>query len=119
MSDLDAAQVLADYADALDRRGLMIEIGRVTGTNPSSTFRAKCRARARGNRPEQLIGSTQQGEVTIKAFYPDLVENRFPLPVRTTDHVVLNGKQLQISAVDERTGRVGNTRIFVKISAVG
>jgi len=120
MSDLAGAQILSDWAAALDRRGIMIEVGRQTGSTPSSMFWAQCRARVKGYRPDALVGNIIQGEVSIRAFYPDLIENRFPLPVRSTDKVrITGGPTAQINAVDVHTGRDGNTQVFVRIMAAG
>lgn len=120
MSDLNGAQILKDWATALDRRGTIIEIGRQTGTTPNTTFWVSCRARVKGYRPDALVGSIIQGEVSIRAFYPDLIDGRFPLPVRNSDKVRLaGGSPVQINAVDMNTGRDGNTQVFVKIAATG
>jgi hypothetical protein len=120
MSDLTSGQILSDWEASLDRRGTIIEVGRQTGTSPSAMFWASCRARVKGYRPDALVGNVIQGEVTIKGFYPDLINNRFPLPVRVTDKVRLpGGPSAQINAVDINTGRDGNTQIYVKIMAVG
>jgi hypothetical protein len=120
MTGLTGAQILKDWETALDRRGTIIEVGRQTGTSPNAMFWASCRARVKGYRPDALVGNVIQGEVSIRAFYPDLIENRFPLPVRNTDKVRIPGGQpAQINAVDMNTGRDGNTQVFVKIMAVG
>jgi hypothetical protein len=119
LSELTAQQVLADWEAALDRQGETIEIGRQTGTNPNNVLRVQCRARVKGYRPDALVGETLQGEVMIRAYYPDLADNGFPLPVRNSDHVVVRGVFKSIHAVDNNTGRVGNTQIFVKIMAMG
>jgi hypothetical protein len=119
MSDLDSAKILSDWAAGLDRRGEIIEISRQTGTSPNSVFKYPCRARVKGFRPAVLIASVIQGEITIWAFYPDLVKARFPLPVLNSDAVWVRGAQRKINAVDNNTGRNGNIQIYVKISAVG
>lgn len=120
MNPLTGEQILRDWATALDRRGTIIEIGRQTGATPSAMFWARCRARVKGYRPDTLVGNVIQGEVSIRAYYPDLIENRFPLPVRNTDKVRLpGGPPVQINAVDINTGRDGDTQVFVKIMAVG
>lgn len=119
MSELDSAQILKDWEEALDRRGEVVEISRQTGTSPSSVFKYPCRARVKGFRPATLIASVIQGEITVWAFYPDLVKNRFPLPVTTNDLVWVRGSQRKINAVDNNTGRNGTTQVYVKISAVG
>jgi hypothetical protein len=111
--------VLTDWESALVRQGEVIEIGRQTGVDPAAVVRAQCRARVKDYRPETLVGAVKQGWVVIKAYYPDLVANAFPLPVRNTDHVVVRGQQKQIDSVDANTRRVGTTQIFLKIMAVG
>lgn len=119
MTMLDGERVRRDWESALKRQGEVIEIGRQTGTSPAAWFWSPCRARVKGYRPDPLVGSTQQGEITIKVFLPDLIDGRFPLPVRTTDKVKVRGTEKQINAVDNNTGRVGTTQIYVKIMAVG
>lgn len=117
--ELDSAQILKDWSDALDRRGEIVEISRQTGTAPNSVFKYPCRARVKGYRPAPLIATVIQGEITIWAFYPDLIAARFPLPVLTSDSVWVRGAAHKINAVDNNTGRNGNTQVYVKISAVG
>ena len=119
MGELTAAQATADWEAALDRVGETIEIGRQIGTDASNVVRVQCRARVKSDRPHVLAEDIQQGEVVIRAFYPDLVANAFPLPVRATDHVVIRGERKRINSVDNNTGRIGTTQIFVKIGAVG
>lgn len=119
MTVLDGERARSDWESALGRQGETIEIGRQTGSTPNSLFRVACRARVKGYRPDALVGQVSQGEMVIKAFFPDLIANRFPLPVRDTDHVVVRGQRRQINAVDSNTGRIGDTQIFVKIMAVG
>lgn len=119
MGELDSAQILQDWSDALDRRGEVVEISRQTGSAPLSFFKYRCRARVKGFRPAVLIASVIQGEITIWAYYPDLIKARFPLPVTTDDSVWVRGAKHKISAVDNNTGRNGTTQIYVKISAVG
>jgi hypothetical protein len=119
LSELTAAQVLADWEAALDRQGETIEIGRQTGTDPSTMFRVQCRARVKNYGPQPLVGEIKQGAVVVRAFYPDLVDNAFPLPVRNSDNILVRGQQIQISAVDNNTGRIGDTQIYVKLLAVG
>jgi hypothetical protein len=119
MGELTATQATADWEAALDRVGETIEIGRQTGTDSSNVVRVQCRARVKNDRPHILAEDIQQGEVIVRAFHPDLVANGFPLPVRSTDHVVIRGERKRISSVDNNTGRIGATQIFVKIGAVG
>lgn len=119
MSELDSAQILRDWEEALKRRGTVIEISRQTGTNPKSDFRYPCRARVKGFRPAVLIASVIQGESTAWVFYPDLIKARFPLPVLPSDSIWVRGASFKINAVDNNTGRNGDTQVYVKISAVG
>ncbi len=120
MSDLEGAQILKDWATALDRRGTTIEIGRQTGSTPSTMFWASCRVRVKGYRPDALVGNIIQGEVSIRAYYPDLIDGRFPLPIRNSDKVRFpGGAPVQITSVDMNTGRDGNTQVFAKITAMG
>jgi hypothetical protein len=119
MGELTAAQATADWEAALDRVGETVEIGRQTGTDPNNVLRVQCRARVKGNRPQILAGDVQQGEVLVLAFYPDIVANGFPVPVRASDHVVIRGKRQKINSIDNNTGRIGTTQIFVKIGAMG
>jgi hypothetical protein len=120
MSDeLTADQVLIDWESALIRQGEVIEFGRQTGNDPNNVVLANCRARVKDYRPDTLVDNVKQGSVVIKAFYPDLVANSFPLPVRNTDHVIIRGLRKQIDGVDNNTGRVGMVQIFVRIMASG
>ena len=119
MSELTTEQILTDHEAAFARRAQWIEIGRQTGSTPNAVFKAKCRARVWGNRPDQLIGTVTQGEMTIKAFLPDLINNRFPLPVLPSDKVYVLGAQKRINSVDNNKGRHGSTQIYVWITSVG
>jgi hypothetical protein len=119
MSELSSQEIVADYERALDLRGEIIEIARQTGATPNAVFRASCRARVKGYRPDPLVGQITQGEITIIALLKDLIDNRFPLPVVVSDKVWVRGSQRTINLVDNNTGRNGTTQIFVKITAVG
>lgn len=119
MSDLTSEQIIADYEAALDRRGEIIEIARQTGASPNSVFRVPCRARVRGYRPDELVGTVTQGEITIRALVKDLIDNRFPLPVLVGDKVWVRGLQRTINSVDNNTGRDGTTQVYIKITAGG
>lgn len=119
MTILDGERARADWGSALERQGETIEIGRQTGATPAVWFWSPCRARVKGYRPDNLAGTAQQGEMVIKAFLPDLIDGHFSLPVRTTDKVRVRGLVKDINAVDNNTGRVGNTQVYVKIMAVG
>jgi hypothetical protein len=119
MNELTPERIVADYDDAFSRRSEPIEIERQTGTAPKSSFRVPCRARVKGYRPDVLVGTVTQGEITIRALLKDLIDNRFPLPVVVSDKVWVRGSQRTINSVDNNTGRDGTTQIYVKITAVG
>lgn len=113
----EASQIQVDYAAAMARVGETIEIERQGTLN--SHFRVPCLARVRGSVPDASVPGQIQGEATIRALVGDLVTNRFPLPVRTTDAVWVRNRRMAITEVDNNSGRVGPVQIYVLIKARG
>jgi hypothetical protein len=112
----EAQQIRVDYAGAMARVGETIEVDRQNGT---AHFRVPCLARVRGSVPDVGVPGQIQGEATIRALISDLITNRFPLPVRTTDAVWVRGRRMAITEVDNNSGRVGATQVYVLIKARG
>ena len=80
---------------------------------------ADVRARVRGYKPQELIGTAVQGDREIIILAEDLEDTDWPVPPRATDKVVVRGKQLQIKAVDDSTARIGGTLVAYIVSASG
>ena len=119
MSLADA--IAANYERTLTQYGEWVEVSRTAGTTQQLSFRVPARARVRNYKysPDELVGSVVQTDTRVKVLYADLIAGQFPLPVSTTDKIFVRGKEKTIIMVDNNTGRVGTTQIFVEIIAKG
>lgn len=124
---LSAAQVLADYVDAIHRRGKTIKVRRWSGVGPARTkVEATIKARVLGYTPDELIGAIVQGDQRIialndpAALVPDgMVSLASLLPLSNTDKLVIDGREVAIKAVDRNTINVGDEVIALLIQAAG
>lgn len=111
-SNLDPAAVRA-YEDALARVGRLVTIQRISGTAPRTViFSASVRAVVSGmgdaTQPpsrtgygESGVGAVTQTSRTAILLGCELVDARFPLPVRKNDKLLLDGgDKLNVIAVD-------------------
>lgn len=124
---LSAAQVLADYIDAIHRRGKTIKVRRWSGVGAARTkVEATIKARVLGYTPDELIGAIVQGDQRVialndpDAVVPDgMVSLTSLLPLSNTDKLVIDGREVAIKAVDKNTINVGDEVIAILIQAAG
>jgi hypothetical protein len=120
-------QIRASYRTMLDQAGEDIVVCRYTGTG---TDRPKidvvCSARVVGYAPRELTGTIQQGDRHIICMADDVTApntdsppQSLTLPLKTSDKVVVRGKELQIIAADDSTRRVDGILIAIEIQARG
>lgn len=119
--------ILASYRSTLQQVGEDIIVRRYTGTG---TDRPKidvtCRARVVGYDARELTGTIQQGDRHIILLAEDVSvpttdspPQSITLPLKTSDKVVVRGKELQIIAADDSTRRVDGVLIAIEIQARG
>lgn len=112
----------ADQTISLYRRTLreQLAIRRYSGTAPNRTFiDTPCKGRVWGDRPAELIGSTNQYDYNAVVFVPDLVDGGFALPITANDKLVRNGKELAISFPDNATRAEGADLIAYELKVRG
>lgn len=61
------------------------------------------RARVKGDRPEQLIGTSQEYNYTAIVFVPPLQAGGFPFPLTNADKLVWQGRECAIVLPDAAT----------------
>lgn len=105
----------AAYRRSLERAGEKIEIRRISGVAPNSTFvAAEVTAIVRNYSDDAgavsresgysmgAIGAITQGSRQVIVMEKDLVERRFPLPLQKNDEIRLfsNDEKLTVQTVD-------------------
>lgn len=107
--------IVAAYGRAFARTGIAVEIKRITGfaPNPTAINTASVQAIVRDYQPdtsqvaEMGMAATKMGAITesdrlVIVMATDLANQRFPLPLRKNDKVVIlsTGDELNIVDVD-------------------
>lgn len=109
---MNADQVKASYAAAMDAAGTVVEVRRYTGTGSNRPWsEVTVRARIRTYAARELVGSIREGDQEVIVLDQDLIDLQFPLPVRQGDKVMARGKLLNIEAADGDSRSVGPVRI--------
>lgn len=116
MGSITAAFARASYADAIAAVGETVTLRR--GTTAPFTD-ADARARVRGYEPQELIGTITVGDREIIVLAADLEAAGWPVPPKTTDKVIVRGKQLSIKAADDSTVRVAGVIVAYLLTASG
>lgn len=97
-----------------------VYVRRFTGVGPSRPFfDTQSRARVIGYKPEEFVGTIQQGDRKAIVFVPDLVDAGFALPVTSNDKLVVRGKELAIIGVDDNTRREDAQLIALELQVRG
>lgn len=113
-------QIKHTYERMLQLVGEVVTLRRYTGTGTNRPrFDAAVRARVEGYRPDALTGTIQQGDRHLIMLADDLFAAQFPLPILTSDKVVVRGRELQIIATDDSTRRVQGQLIAIELQARG
>ena len=103
----------AAHRRAIDRTGELVTFQRVFGVAPNArTFSAQVRANVKNATPEgtepaqEGLGASQRGAITqtdrqLVVMAQDLVDKRFPMPLRKHDKVILaDGTKGDVTRVD-------------------
>ena len=78
------------------------------------------RALVSGYQPDELVGGVNQGDRKVTVSVQDLVKNGFPLPLRPgVDRVVIRGRAMTISDVDDSTLRIAGVLLAYRLRATG
>ena len=120
-------RILASYRRMLDEVGEDVIVRRYTG---SGTDRPKidvtCSGRVVGYSPDELTGVIQQGDrhiillaADVTAPTTDSPPQSLTLPIKSSDKIVVRGRELQIISADDSTRRVDGVLIAIEIQARG
>ena len=89
-----------------------------TGLQPAKQ-EATARARVTDYRPDQLVGTLQQGDKQLIILAQDLIDAQFPTPLRNQDKVMINGRQHNIEVPDGASRRYGGVTVAYEVTAKG
>ena len=107
--------IVAAYERALLKTGVQIIVKRVTGfaPNPTATVSATVMASVKDYQPDTTapaqegyaatkVGAITQGDRQVIVMATDLAAQRFPLPIKKNDRIILvdSGDELNVVAVD-------------------
>jgi hypothetical protein len=113
-------EILTAYRQMVGEVGEDVVVRRYSGTGsnrPKTDVTIK--ARVMDFDRSELVGTIVEGSRKIIALAEDIEAGGISLPIRTEDFVVVRGKQMAITAVDDSTRRVGGTLIALEITAKG
>ncbi|MGD9880458.1 MAG: hypothetical protein AB7F22_10615 [Reyranella sp.] len=114
------ATVKASYRRAIDQAGEPLTVRRYTGAGASRPrVDVSVRGRVVDYRPDELVGTIQQGDRMIILLVEDLVAAQFPMPLRKGDKIVVRGRELNIEDPDDNTRRVAGVLIAYELRARG
>jgi hypothetical protein len=108
------------YCKMIVAVGEVVTLSRNNGSGVPPTM-AYVRARVVGSKPEELVGGIKQGDRHLIVLAEDVETSGFPVPFKTggLDKVIVRGKALNISVVDDSTRRIAGTLIAYDITATG
>lgn len=110
----------AALARQLDQHGETLTFKRYSGTGASrSSVTDTARCRSVGYQPAELVGNVIQGDRRVIVYADDLVGGAITLPLRKNDKVLLDGRELNIEAVDDTTRRIAGTLIGYELQVRG
>lgn len=111
------AEALDQHKRFLAEYGENVVVRRYSGTGPARTpTNVTTHARVMEYKQAELVGSIVQGDVRVIALAETLAAL---LPIRTTDFLVVRGRELAVQAVDDNTRRIAGELIALEIQARG
>ncbi len=117
---MNPSDVKASYRRMMDDAGEWVKLERHTGQGINHPVHSiDVRAKVAGYQPDEIVGSIVQGDRKIIILAQDLIDAQFALPIRSSDKVVVRGKQLSIIAPDDSTRRIGKTVIAYELTGRG
>lgn len=106
-----AEETIAAYRDDLKET---IYIRRYTGSGANRPFfDTQTRADISGYKPEEMVGTIQQGDRKAIIFAPDLVDREFAFPISINDKLISRGREFSILSADHSTIREDDVLVAV------
>jgi hypothetical protein len=113
-------QVKSTYRRMIDSVGATVMIRRYTGSGTARPcFEVEVKARVTGYDANELIGNIQQGDRKAIMLAQDLIDAQFALPVRSSDKLVVRGKELAIIDPDDSTRRIQGVLVAYELQVRG
>lgn len=108
------------YRRMMAAHGETVAIRRYTGTGQNRPRHdTNVMARVMDYKPEEIVGTIQQGDRKVILAYQDLIHAQFAIPVKSTDKLVVRGKELAIQSVDDNSRRIGTELIAYVLQVRG
>lgn len=111
------AAALASYRRQLAAHGEAITVRRVNARPAADTDATVVGRVLDQARPRDLVNETTISDRVILLLAEDLEAASFPLPVKKGDKVLLRGKTLTISSVDDDKRRIAGVLIAYEVTA--
>jgi hypothetical protein len=113
------APTVSTYARQFELRGEEVTVRRIVPND--DPIQVTVRALVTGYDPEELVGGVTMADRKVVLSYEDLVSKGFPVPLRegSTDRLIIRGRAMMISSIDDSTHRVAGTLNAVQIRATG
>jgi hypothetical protein len=119
---VSVAAIKASYRTNLQKYGESITVRRYSGTGGSRTSTDyEARARVTEAQASELIGNLQQAVRKIIILAEDLEAEgfSFPMVANGNDKIVVRGKEMTVTAVDDNTRRVQGVLIALDVTVSG
>lgn len=108
---MTAAELRAIYAEQIGLFGEAVTLRRLLPSTDISV-----RARVTGYKPDELGGGIQQGDRKIIILTEDVT---FDGGLKVGDKIIVRGRTLNASVVDDNTRRVGGDLVAYEVAARG
>ena len=112
---MTADQARAMWQRAMTRHGESITLRRIVAN--ASPIDVTVPARVSGYAPEELTAGRTQADRKILILAEDVEGSGFPLPLNkgSTDRVLVRGRLMTLTEIDDSTHRVGSTLVAYEI----
>jgi hypothetical protein len=107
------------FSRECEQKGEVVTVRRVNPTGPATE--ATARALVSGYLAEELVGGINQGDRKITLAVEDLERKGFPLPLKSgsTDSLIIRGRKMTITEIDDSTFRVAGQLIALRMRVTG
>jgi len=107
------------WKKAMTRHGETIILRRIVANAPSVDVTVP--ARVSGYAPEELTAGRTQADRKVFILAEDVEASGFPLPLKqgSTDRILVRGRLMTLTEIDDSTHRVGPTLVAYEIRATG
>jgi hypothetical protein len=82
-------------------------------------FDVRVMARVTDYSAAELVGSIEQGDRRVILLADDLIEAQFAIPIRSSDKVVVRGREMAILSPDDSTRRCSTVIIAYELQVRG